>query len=70
MDEQDRESRFGGVRAVPVGESLRWRNMGAEESERAEGENSEKLEERSAVEVEGVVAHVARRYCVDNKHTL
>jgi hypothetical protein len=28
------------------------------------------LEERSAVEVEGVVAHVARRYCVDDKHTL
>ena len=70
MDEQDRESRFGGVKTGASNGSLRWRKMGAEESERAEGENSGKLKERSAVEVEGVVAHVARCYCVDNKHTL
>lgn len=59
MDKQDRESRFGGVRAVPVGESLCWGSIRAEEQERAEGEDSGKSEERRAVEVEGVVLQVA-----------
>jgi hypothetical protein len=47
------------VRAVPVGESLCWGSIRAEEQERAEGEDSGKSEERRAVEVEGVVLQVA-----------
>ena len=61
MDKQDRKFRFGGVRTVPVGESLCWGSVRAEERERAEGKDSGKSKERSAVEVEGVVSQVARR---------
>jgi hypothetical protein len=59
VDKEDREFRFGGVRAVPVGESLCWGPIRAKEREWAEGEDSGKSEERSAVEVEGVVLQVA-----------
>jgi hypothetical protein len=44
---------------MPVGESLCWGPIRAEEREREEVEDSGKSEERRAVEAEGVVLQVA-----------
>lgn len=70
VDKQDREPGFGGVWTVPVGESFRGGAMGGEKSKGAEWEDHGKSEERGSMEVEGLVVHAARSYCVDDKHTL
>jgi hypothetical protein len=49
------------VRPVPVSESFRRRTTSGEESEEARREDGEKLEQRRAVKVEGVVAQIDRR---------
>lgn len=70
MNKQNRESILGGMRTVPVSEGFRGRPMGCDKSEGAAGEDCRRSQKRSAVEVEGVVPHVARRYHVHDKDTL
>jgi len=69
VDEKNRKSSFGSVWTVPVSESFRQRAMGSEKSKGAHGEDCGGSKERIPIEVEGVVAHVARRYRVDDEHT-
>ena len=70
MDEEHRESGPGGVWSVPIGEGLCGGPMGGEKSMGAEKEECRNSKNGCAVEVEGVVAHVARPYSVHNGYTL
>lgn len=49
------------MRPVLVSESFRRRTTSGKESKEARQEDSEKLEQRRAVKVEGVVAQIDRR---------